>query len=140
MNNDTVYLITRGDDCGSSHSANRAIMEAYRRGVLKNVSVMVVCPAILEAAEMFAGESDICCGLHVTMNAEWDSISWGPVLPPQRVPSLVDSRGVFFQTTKALYENKPFLDEIMLEIQAQLDKAPYAMMKLNSMAIVYDSY
>ena len=122
MTGPRIRLITRGDDCGSNHTANVAIMEACQKGMLRNVSMMIPCAAIEEAAEMFAGEVSICCGLHTTMNAEWDRVKWGPVLPPGKVPSLVDARGHFFRTPPILGENSPRLDEAMAEIQAQLDR------------------
>jgi hypothetical protein len=118
-----IHLITRGDDLGTNHSANVAILEAYKKGILRNASVMIPCPAVEEAAEMFADESGICIGLHSTMNAEWDSVRWGPVLPPERVPSLVDGKGHFFQNVRALGENDPDIDEVFIELQAQLDRA-----------------
>ncbi|MBN1579344.1 MAG: ChbG/HpnK family deacetylase [Anaerolineae bacterium] len=118
-----IYLITRGDDAGSNHTANAAILDAYRNGILKNTSVMAPCAAIQEAAEMLAGQSGLCCGLHCTITAEWDAVRWGPVLPPQDVPSLVDERGHFFQTTRALHEHGARADEIMAELTAQLDRA-----------------
>ena len=122
--NGSIYLYTRGDDCGSSHSANRAILEACETGILKNVSFMLPAPYIEEAAQMFSGRNEFCFGLHVTMNAEWDSLKWGPVSDPHKVPGIIDSRtGFLFQTTRELKENNPDLDEIMLETQAQLDKA-----------------
>lgn len=118
-----IRLITRGDDLGSNHSANLAIMEAYRSGILRNTSVMVTCAAVEEAADMLAGERGLCFGLHATMNAEWDSVRWGPVLPREKVPSLVDRDGYLFQTVEALRANRPSVDEAMLELQAQLDRA-----------------
>jgi predicted glycoside hydrolase/deacetylase ChbG (UPF0249 family) len=98
-------------------------MDAHRNGILKNASVMVPCPAIEEAARMFVGERGLCCGLHATVNAEWDSFRWGPVLAPERIPSLVDGEGHFFQTTRALHEHGAQVSEIMAELQAQLDRA-----------------
>lgn len=71
---------------------------------------------------MLAGE-DICFGLHSTITSEWDDLRWGPVLPPEEVPSLVDEKGNFLQTTQELHERKPELEEIMEELQAQLDEA-----------------
>lgn len=118
-----IHLYTRGDDCGSNHSANKAILEACDHGILKNVSFMIPGPCIQEAAELFAHRKDVCHGLHVTVNAEWDSIKWGAVSEPERVPSLLDDHGFFFQTTRALKEHGPKLDEIMVETQVQLDKA-----------------
>jgi predicted glycoside hydrolase/deacetylase ChbG (UPF0249 family) len=116
-----IDLITRGDDCGSNDTANAAILAAFKTGMLKNTSIMAPCEAVGGAAKMLAGEPDLCCGLHATITAEWDQIRWGPVLPPDRVPSLADDRGHFFQTTRALRANAPRLSEIMAELQAQLD-------------------
>jgi hypothetical protein len=122
MENARIRLIARADDCASSRTANEAILAAYRNGLVRNVSVMVPCSFIEEAAEMFAGEKGLCIGLHATLNAEWDHIRWGPVLPPEQVPSLVAKDGTFFKTTKELHENRPNISEIMAELQAQLDK------------------
>jgi predicted glycoside hydrolase/deacetylase ChbG (UPF0249 family) len=118
-----IRLITRGDDSGSNHTANTAILDAFRNGMLRNTSVMVSAPAVEEAARLLAGEVGLCCGLHATINAEWDRVRWGPVLPPEQVPSLVDEHGHFFQTTRATHDNGPVLAEIMAELQAQLDRA-----------------
>jgi hypothetical protein len=118
-----IHLITRGDDAGSNHTANAAILDAYQNGILKNTSVMIPCVAVQEAAEMLAGQSGLCCGLHSTITAEWDNVRWGPVLPPDQVPSLADEQGHFFQTTRALHKRGARIDEIMAELQAQLDRA-----------------
>lgn len=119
-----IRLYTRGDDCGSSQSANKAILEACETGILKNVSFMMPAPYIEEAAQMFSGHKELCFGLHVTMNSEWDSLKWGPISESYKVSSLIDNKnGFLFQTTKQLKENNPKLDEIMLETEAQLDKA-----------------
>ena len=56
---DNIQIITRGDDCGSSHAANLGLMEAAKAGLLKNISVMATCPFIEEAAEMFAGRAEL---------------------------------------------------------------------------------
>ena len=92
-----IRLITRGDDCGAALSGNAAIRDAFREGILRNTSVMVPGPVVEEAAQMLAHERDLCFGLHCTLTAEWDRVRWGPVLPPDRVPSLVDRRGHFYQ-------------------------------------------
>jgi hypothetical protein len=123
MTEPRIDLITRGDDCGSNHTANVAIMDAYQNGILKNASLMIPCAAIDEATEMFVRDSGLCCGLHCTVTAEWDTVRWGPLLPPEHGPSLVDGRGHFFQTTRALHENGARVDEIMAELQVQLDRA-----------------
>jgi predicted glycoside hydrolase/deacetylase ChbG (UPF0249 family) len=118
-----LRLITRGDDLGCNHTANVAIRDAYEQGILRNTSLMAPAPAIGHAAELLADEQGLCCGLHCTITAEWDRLRWGPVLPPDEVPSLVDERGHFFQTTRAVAEHSPRLKEIMAELGAQLQRA-----------------
>ncbi|WP_281939422.1 ChbG/HpnK family deacetylase [Paenibacillus tyrfis] len=117
-----IRLITRADDCGSSHSANVGIAESLKAGFIKNVSLMAPCRFIEEAAEMLIGHEDVCFGLHATLNAEWDQVKWGPVLPISQVSTLVDENGMFTSSPQVFEAQKPDLDEIMLEIQAQLDK------------------
>jgi hypothetical protein len=118
-----IYLVTKADDLGSNHSANRAFWDAFQKGVLRNGVIMMTCDGAKEAAELFRDQRDFCMGLHLTMNAEWDHIKWEPVLPAEKVPSLVTEEGYFFRTTKELHDNRPKMDEMMAEIQAQLDLA-----------------
>lgn len=115
----SIRLVTRGDDSGSCSSANHAILEAFRNGVLRNTSLMVPGPAFEEAAELFADVPGLCLGLHVVLNAEWDDVKWGPVLPPEEVPSLVDANGYFLPSPNKLGERDFSLDEIMAEVEAQ---------------------
>jgi len=120
---DTIYLVTKADDLGSNDSANRAFIDAYHSGILKNGVIMMTCASAKEAAEQFRGAKGFCMGLHLTLNAEWDKVRWGPVLPPEKVPSIVDQNGHLFQTTRALHANRPVMEEILAELQAQLDLA-----------------
>jgi hypothetical protein len=84
---------------------------------------MVPAPAFAAAAEIFRDLPGIALGLHVDLNAEWEQPRWGPVLPPGRVPSLVDDAGYFFQTTAELDRCAPALEEMQAEVRAQLDRA-----------------
>ncbi len=120
MTEGRIRLVTRGDDSGSCHTANVAIRDAFQKGILRNTSLMVPCPAFEEAAEMFRELPGLCVGLHATLNAEWDEVRWGPVLPPGDVPSLIDENGHLLQTTQALHERGADPDEMMAEIEAQL--------------------
>ena len=77
-----IQLCTRGDDAGCCRAANRAVAEAARFGILKNISIMVPGPAFDDAARSLGKIKGICIGLHVTLNAEWPRTKWGPVSPP----------------------------------------------------------
>jgi chitin disaccharide deacetylase len=99
---DTKRIVTRGDDAGSFSSAN---------------------VALAEAAELFRTRPAVVLGLHVTLNAEWNEPKWGPRLPPERVPSLVDGDGHFFPSPMETFQHGLDLDEAMREVSAQLDEA-----------------
>jgi hypothetical protein len=115
-------LLTRADDLASSHAANQAILRVVDSGFIKNVSIMAAGPFVEEAAKLLGGRQDICFGLHITLNAEWDKVRWGPVSPKEQVPSLVDKDGFFFQDPVMFQECQPSLKEIIKECEAQLDK------------------
>lgn len=116
-------LITRGDDLGSIKASVAAFKDAYENGILKNASIMSCCEHIAEAGEVMSGHKGLCAGLHMTMNAEWDNVRWGPVSPLDKVPSLVNEKGEFFKSTTALFENKPAVEDFLTEADAQLDRA-----------------
>lgn len=117
-----IKLITRADDCGSNHAANKAIYQAARAGFIKNVSFMAPGPEIEEAADMFRGEKEVCLGMHFTINSEWDQIKWIPVSPKAEIASLLDVDGEFY-AAPALYGGQvPALEEIEKEWHAQLDR------------------
>lgn len=117
-----VRFITRADDAGSSHSANRAIASVLRAGFIKNVSIMAPCSFVDDAAELFADKKGICFGLHATLNAEWDQVKWGPVSAGLENTGLVNEKGMFLPAPKLFTQTKPPLDIILKELDAQLDK------------------
>lgn len=117
-----VRILFRADDAGSSRSANLAVREVCERGVVRNVSLMACCACIEHARDLLADLPGVCFGLHVTLNAEWPTVRWGPVLPASRVPSLVDDRGHFLPATGKLDARGVSLDEAMDELRAQLDR------------------
>ena len=116
-----LRLITRGDDAGSCNSANEAIVESARHGILRNVSIMAPGPAFGAAVPLLRDlPESVCLGLHVTLNAEWDRVKWGPVLPAAQVPSLVDSDGFFWPTPDEAQRRGAQVWEMLAELTAQL--------------------
>jgi len=118
-------LALRGDDMGSCTEANAAIIEAVEAGFLKNISVMACGPAFDEGAVLLRtlqrrlGDR-LNVGLHVTLNAEWATEKWGPILPIERVPSLVEEGGLFTPFPKDLRDRAASPDEMTAEAEAQL--------------------
>jgi len=122
-------VIVRCDDAGMSHAVNRAIRDIAETGMPFSVSVMVPCPWFPEAVEILHAYPHVSVGLHLTLNAEWKGMRWGPVLGGQDVPSLVDSLGYFFPSRAALMAHGPKLDEVERELRAQIQRAYAAGLK-----------
>lgn len=116
-------IVLRMDDVGSCVSANLAVLECARAGCAKNASLMVPGPAFEHAANLLGGNPELCFGLHVVLNAEWDTVKWGPVVGPTRVPSLCEASGAFTSEPRVLHVRGFSLDEAETEIRAQLAKA-----------------
>lgn len=119
-----LRLITRGDDAGSCDSADQAMIQAARNGILRNISVMVPGPSFESAVPLLKALPDsVALGLHVTINAEWNRVKWKPVLPAVEVPSLIDQNGYFWPTPNETFARGGLADEVLAEIEAQYQKA-----------------
>ncbi|MEW9052255.1 MAG: ChbG/HpnK family deacetylase [Neobacillus sp.] len=116
-------IITRADDFGSAHAANQAILQAVTSGCLiRNVSCMAVGPAIENGAHLLRNCDNIDIGLHLTLISEWDSVKWTPAAPKERIPSLLDKNGEFYQSQQQLASARPKIEEILLEYEAQWNR------------------
>jgi len=115
---DAKLLIINCDDLGSTRSANVAVYEALRNGVATSASLMVPCPWARDAAAMYRGED---VGVHLTLNAEWDTYRWGPIT---HSPSLLDGDGGFPRTIADTWDHGD-LDEVRKECRAQVERAIY---------------
>src|SRR5471032_342075 len=82
-------LIITADDYGLHEAVNEAVERGYREGVLRAASLMVAAPAMLDAVERARRLSGLAVGLHLVL-ADGQSI-----LPPARIPDLVDAHGHF---------------------------------------------
>ncbi len=122
-------VLIRCDDIGMSHAVNMAFKEVAESGLSFSASVMVPCPWFFEAAELLKKYPNVSVGLHLTLNAEWRELRWGPVLGPEAVPSLVDSLGYFFGSRGALMAHEPNLKEVERELRAQIRRALAAGLK-----------
>jgi len=77
------------DDFGLSPEVNAAIEQAHREGVLTAASLMVGEQAVPEAVAIARRNPRLAVGLHLTLT------DGTPVLPPERIPALVQSNGRF---------------------------------------------
>jgi len=77
---------------------------------------MVPCPWARDAAAQYRGED---VGVHLTLNAEWDTYRWGPIT---RAPSLLDGDGGFPRTIDDTWDHAD-LEEVRRECRAQIERA-----------------
>ncbi|MBV8601489.1 MAG: hopanoid biosynthesis-associated protein HpnK, partial [Candidatus Eremiobacteraeota bacterium] len=82
-------LIVTADDFGSSLAVNEAVERGHREGILTSASLMVAGEAAGDAIARARALPSLAVGLHVVV------VNGTPVLPPRKVPALVDARGAF---------------------------------------------
>lgn len=113
MNSERV-LIINADDLGRTPGINAGIFEAHRRGVVTSATLMVAYPAAAGAAAEFEAYPDLGIGLHVQLSGGRS------VLPPERLPSLVDAEGNLPRKPEGL--KGADAGEVMAEAKAQFDR------------------
>jgi predicted glycoside hydrolase/deacetylase ChbG (UPF0249 family) len=115
-----IKLVLRGDDLGSTQGSLVAIEEALNHGVLTSTSIMVPAPWFEGAAQLSARNPGWCTGVHLTLVGEWRGYRWRPVLPWDKVRSLVDEDGFLYRYPGELFAHNPRLEEIDAELRAQV--------------------
>lgn len=120
--NDAKLLIVHADDLGMAHSVNAASIKALETGLVNSASIMVPCPWFPEIAAYARTHSEADLGLHLTLTSEWSLYRWGPVLPKDRVPSLLNRDGYLYplETEAAQHADAR---EAEAEIRAQIERA-----------------
>ena len=83
------FLILTADDFGLHHSINEAVELAARAGTLSAASLMMGAAATHDAVRRARELPALRVGLHLVLT------DGTPVLPPERIPSLVDRHGRF---------------------------------------------
>jgi chitin disaccharide deacetylase len=82
-------IIVTGDDFGLALPVNEAIEEAHLKGILTTASLMVGAKFSGDAAERARNHPTLRVGLHLTL------VEGASVLPPQKIPDLVDASQAF---------------------------------------------
>jgi hopanoid biosynthesis associated protein HpnK len=111
-------LIVNADDFGLSGGANRAVIRAYREGILTSTSLMVGGQACAEAVSLARENPGLQVGLHLTL------LQGKAVLPPEQLPGLVDREGNFSTdpvlTGMRFFFCRSLRGELFREIEAQI--------------------
>lgn len=109
------------DDLGMCRAVNEAIFRVLKDGIARSTSLMVPCPWALHAMHFLADHPEIPFGVHLTAIPGWAHYRWGPVTAREKVPSLLDKAGYFYD-----FEHMPEflaqvkLDQLEMEFRAQI--------------------
>ena len=118
-----IRLIVRGDDFGMTQGSVAAFQRAFNQGVLTCASIQVTAPWFEAAAELSKENPKWCLGVHLAIIGEWRGYRWRPVLPWDKVSSIVDNDGFLYRHPEELLSNKPNINEIEAEFRAQIQLA-----------------
>lgn len=110
-------VIVTSDDFGVSREVNEAVEQAHCEGLLTCASLMVAGDAADEAVERARRLPRLGVGLHVVL------VEGRPVLPPERIPALVDASGHFrndmVRTAIEIFASPAARRQLAAEIEAQ---------------------
>ncbi len=111
-----MKFIMRIDDVGYSHIHNYGSFRAIDEGIATSADVMLECPGTVEALEFLRERPWISVG--------WHTHFWGsPVLPAEKVPSLVEVRKGEVRFKKELSRLEDVNEnEIYEEMRAQIER------------------
>ncbi len=112
-------LIVNADEFGLTEGINEGIAEVHSRGIVTSTTMVANLWAFDHAVRLSRRYPDLAVGVHLNLT------HGTPILPPERVHTLVDHNGLFFR-------RRPFLKRLILgtismiqvyeEFRAQIDK------------------
>src|SRR5713226_10139949 len=82
-------LVVNADDLGLTVGVNDGIFDAHDRGILTSASVFANAPATADAIRRVRIRPSLGVGVHLAL------VDGSPMLPPNRVPSLIEGDGRF---------------------------------------------
>jgi predicted glycoside hydrolase/deacetylase ChbG (UPF0249 family) len=110
-------LIVNADDYGRTVGVVEGILRAHQQGIVTSTTAMMNMPGIEAALRRAQSYPDLGLGVHLVFSA------WRPLLPPERIPSLVDDDGAFLNQ-KVLWARSEAIDlnELRAELTAQVER------------------
>jgi hopanoid biosynthesis associated protein HpnK len=112
-------LIVNADDFGLTSGVNRAIKELHAAGLVTSTSLLARAGATEEAIDLAVRTPSLGVGCHVVL------VDGEPFLPPDQIPTLIDSKTGSFPKSLATFLRRLFTGhirttEMEAEISAQI--------------------
>jgi len=119
---DARLLIINADDFGMCNSTNEGIMRTLQEGLVLSTTLMVPCPWALHAMHFLADHPKIPFGVHLTVISDPIDYRWGPLTSTEKVPSLVDRVGYFYNfEAMPAFLTQVKMDQLEVEFRAQIE-------------------
>ena len=119
---DARLLIINADDFGLCHAINDAIFQTLMQGIVRSTTLMMPCPWALHASHLLAQNPDLAFGVHLTVICDTVNYKFGPLIPKEKVPSLIDESGYFFSFERmGEFLAQAKLDQLETEFRAQIE-------------------
>jgi predicted glycoside hydrolase/deacetylase ChbG (UPF0249 family) len=118
-----IRLVVRGDDMGMTQGSLEAFERAFNHGIMTSAAIQVPAPWFEAAVELAKKNPGWCIGVHLCLMGEWIGYRWRPVLPWDKVKSLVDKDGFLYQTVDDVKAANFKPEEIEAELRAQIELA-----------------
>ena len=121
-------VLFAADDFGLSPSLNQAVGLAHNFGLLRHANLMAGGPAFEPALKLSRSLPHLCLGVHLTL------VQGRAVLPPKKIPRLVDQEGRFptnpVATGWGYFFDTSLQTEIKQELRAQIEAVLQAGVKI----------
>jgi predicted glycoside hydrolase/deacetylase ChbG (UPF0249 family) len=113
-------LVVNADDLGLTVGVNTGIFDAHDRGILTSASLFANAPATVDALQRTRVRPSLGIGVHLAL------VDGTPMLPPSRVPTLVEDGGRFRASWKpfivACLRGRVAFGEVERELTAQIER------------------
>jgi len=120
-------LIVNADDFGRNEAVNRGVAESFQNGIVTSTSLVATGPAFEQAVALAKALPGLGVGIHLAVT------EYIPMLPPAKIPRLVDSDGRFYarrRQFKRMAVDPRIRADLLREWDAQISKAMTAGIKL----------
>ena len=115
-------IMLHADDIGMCEEANIAAKRDLLAGHIHSAAAMPPCPQFEDFIEWAKAHPDIDVGLHLTLTSEWKTYRWPSVLPPEKVPGLIDEEGMLWRRVIDVVKHAS-PEEVAKEVRAQIEKS-----------------
>jgi predicted glycoside hydrolase/deacetylase ChbG (UPF0249 family) len=110
-------LIINADDFGTNQGAVQGIIDLHQAGLVTSTSCMTNKPHWPQAAAYLRDHPELGAGVHLVLN------DGSPVLPPQRVPALLNKEGQFQNDAEILRNvRRGATKQLRAEFEAQIER------------------